>query len=93
MAWYFLRVPRCNTRESVEAFKREVAKLGRVYEHGLGTEVDSTAGWYTIQAKEPSVPDLRDRLHRLGISVYIDLVEPLIKPIDGRAIARQLALF
>lgn len=93
MAWYFLRVPRCRTKGAVESFRQEIARLGRVRECGLGTEVDPTAGWYTVSAREKEVPEVRERLRDLGISEHVDLVEPLRRPIEGRSMARQLGLF
>jgi len=93
MAWYFLRVPGCRAFNAVKKFKRQVAQLGRVYECDHGTEIDPTAGWYTVNIGEKEVPGVRERLKALGISERVDHIEPLSRPIDGRSISKQLALF
>ena len=93
MAWYFLRVSGCETATELKAFKRELVAVGRVRECGLGTEIDTTAGWFVVAAPLPTVKAVRDGLMAHGLSERVDLIEPLLKPADGRYIAKQLALF
>ena len=93
MAWFFLRVPGCGTREAVRAFKSEIEKLGRIHEYDLGTETKPSAGWYTVFVAVRDVPAVRERLRDLDISEHVDQVEQLVRAIDGRAVSRQLGLF
>jgi hypothetical protein len=93
MAWYFLRVPGCGTKEAVESYKAEIARLGRIYEYDLGTETCRSAGWYTVNIPFNTVREVRERLRDLGLSEHVDQIEGLMRARDGRAFSRQLGLF
>jgi len=93
MAWYFLRVSDCETDESLAAFRFKAKAIGRIHSSGKGTEIDPTAGWVVIAISQNEVPGVRERLREYGLSERVDHIEPLAKPRDGAAIARQLALF
>jgi hypothetical protein len=93
MAWYYLRVPGCGTLSAVRTHLKEIEKVGKVYECDIGTEVDHSAGWYTVNVNCPTVQSVRERLRDLGISGHVDHIEALMKARDGRAASRQLGLF
>lgn len=93
MAWYFLRVSECETDQHLCAVIFKLKAIGRIYSHGLGTEVNPLAGWVVMSAPEKEVPAVRERLVEHGLSKRVDLIEPLTRPIDGPSIAKQLALF
>lgn len=93
MAWYFLRVSDCGTDEQLRAFRLKSRELGRVRYSGVGTEIDPQAGWVVVSIGENEVPGVRGRLREYGLSERVAHIEPLVRPIDGPSIARQLALF
>lgn len=93
MAWFFLRIPGCETVKSVRKFKRDMKLIGAVCSCALGTAVDADAGWFVVRTDVSSVAGLRTKLEEVGLSGYVDIVEPLVRPKDGFTLARQLALF
>lgn len=93
MAWYFLRVPGCGTLSAVKSYRQEIAKVGRVHECDIGTEINPGAGWYVVNINLPNVQAVRERLRDLDISGHVDHIEALLRARDGRACSRQLGLF
>lgn len=93
MAWFFLRSPGCDDQDGAKLLKVELQALGRVERFGVGTEVDPTAAWFVVDVRVAGVPEVRAKLTKVGLSDCVDLIEPILRPRDGKAMAAQLALF
>lgn len=93
MAWYFLRVPGCGTQKRLRRVQRKVATIGRIHTAEIGTAVDAGAAWFVVNSWAASAAELREALRVHELSDAVDMVEAILRPVEGAALAKQLALF
>ncbi len=89
---YYFRISACSGLEELEEVRTLLAKrVGRVWDHGAGTAVDTRSGWFEVRPK----PSVRDRLpfilKKYELWSRIAEMFPIVRG-DGKDHARQLSL-
>lgn len=90
----FIRVSGCAAEGALESIRSILSKeIGKVWDHGLGTEKDPSAGWFEILPR----PRVRERgvvevLRGIGLLDRVDDCYPISRGY-GKVHARQMDLF
>jgi len=89
---YYFRVLECADQDEFEEVRCLLAKrVGKVWDSGMGTEVDPASGWFEVRPK----PTVRDRLpfvlKKHDLWPRVAEMYPIVRG-DGKDFARQLSL-